>query len=119
MARDAVAVPDGDQGDGGVALGVETNDGSVIGGATADFDLFREGKTLMLAQDGKNDVVETEKHNGYVGELGYFLECVRTKTQPTRVTAQDGVEGLLIVEAEGRSVRSGLVERVDFAPNAG
>jgi predicted dehydrogenase len=80
--------------------------------ATADFDLFREGKTLMLAQDGKNEPVETEKHNGYAGELAYFIECVRTKTQPTRVTAQDGVEGLLIVEAEGRSVRSGRVEPV-------
>jgi predicted dehydrogenase len=81
--------------------------------ATADFDLFREGKTLMLAHDGKNEAVQTDGHNGYVGELGYFLQCVRTGTQPARVTARDGVEGLLIVEAEGRSVASGKIETVE------
>jgi predicted dehydrogenase len=81
--------------------------------ATADFDLFRgEGKTLTLAHEGKNQPVKTETHNGYVGELSYFLECVRTKTQPARVTAQDGVTGLLIAEAERRSVMSGKVEAV-------
>ena len=81
--------------------------------ATADFDLFRKDHPLMLAHEGKNEPVETEKHNGYVGELSYFLECVRTKTQPARVTAQDGVNGLLIAEAERRSVGSGRIEVVE------
>jgi predicted dehydrogenase len=82
--------------------------------ATADFDLFRgEGKTLMLAHDGKNEPVQTDGHNGYVGELSYFIECVRTGVQPARVTAQDGVAGLLIAEAERRSVMSGKIEAVE------
>jgi predicted dehydrogenase len=82
--------------------------------ATADFDLFRgEGKTLMLSHDGKSEPVQTDTHNGYVGELSYFTECVRMKTQPARVTAQDGVNGLLIAEAERRSVASGNIEVVE------
>ena len=50
--------------------------------------------------------------DGYVGELSYFLDCVKNKTRPTRVTAADAVVGLKIVEAEKRSVESGKPEPV-------
>ena len=80
--------------------------------ATADFDLFGTPSTLMLAAGGKKEPVEFEKHDGYVGEIGYFLDCVRNGTKPTRVTAEDGVVGLQIIEAERRSIESGRVEAV-------
>ena len=44
---------------------------------------------------------------GYAGEMAYFIDCVRTGRKPTRVTAEDAVVGLRIVEAEKRSVETG------------
>jgi predicted dehydrogenase len=79
--------------------------------ATAEFESNRE-VPLRLYADGKSQTVEHATHNGYVGEMSYFLECVKTKTKPVRVTADDAVAGLEIVEAEKTSVESGNVELV-------
>jgi len=79
--------------------------------ATADYDLARKD-TLMLSADGKSEAVSHPTHDGWTGELGYFLECVKTNQRPERVTADDGVAGLQIVEAERRSVESGRVELI-------
>ena len=79
--------------------------------ATADFDIGRK-PTLQLHKDGKSETVETSGRDGYVGELTYFLECVRAGKRPTTVTAEDAVTGLRIVEAEKRSIASGKVEAV-------
>jgi predicted dehydrogenase len=79
--------------------------------ATADYDLGRKD-TLMLAAEGKTEAVEHPTYDGWTGELGYFLECVKTNERPERVTADDAVAGLQIVEAERRSVESGRVETV-------
>ena len=76
--------------------------------ATADFDIGRK-ETLILYGDGKAQAAEHGKHDGYTGELSYFLECVRTRQKPDRVTADDAVTGLTIVEAEKKSVESGQV----------
>ena len=80
--------------------------------ATADFDLFRKDATLVLSGEGKSGPVEHAKHDGYLGEISYFLECVKTRTAPERVTAEDGVMGLTIAEAEKRSIQSGRIETV-------
>jgi predicted dehydrogenase len=80
--------------------------------ATADFDMARKDATLMLFADGKGEVVPHATHDGWTGELAYFLECVKTGQRPQRVTAEDAVAGIQITEAEGRSVASGRVEAV-------
>jgi predicted dehydrogenase len=79
--------------------------------ATADYDLARKD-TLMLSMNGKSEPVPHATHDGWTGEIGYFLECVKTGQKPERVTAEDGVVGLQIAEAERRSVMSGNVETV-------
>lgn len=61
---------------------------------------------------GKVETIETSKVDGFVGELTYFIECVKTKTKPDRVTADDAVMGLTIIEAEKRSIETGKVEMV-------
>ena len=76
--------------------------------ATAEYVFGRE-KPLALYAEGKLRPVEFPKHNGYVGEMSYFLECVRTNRKPQRVTAEDAVKGLQIIEAEKRSAESGQV----------
>jgi predicted dehydrogenase len=79
--------------------------------ATIDYDLSRK-ETLMLYADGKGEAVAHATHDGWTGELGYFLECVKTNQRPQRVTAEDAVTGIRIIEAEGRSIASGRVEAV-------
>ena len=74
--------------------------------ATADFEFGRE-KPLVLYADGKSIQVEHPTHDGYTGELSYFLNCVKTGTRPERVTAQHAVTSIQIVEAEKRSIQSG------------
>jgi predicted dehydrogenase len=79
--------------------------------ATAEYQFGRETPLLLYA-DGKTETVEHARHNGYVGEMSYFLECVKTNTRPQRVTADDAVMGLQIVEAEKKSVETGQVVMV-------
>ena len=75
--------------------------------ATAEYDLGRKDHALVVYADGNATPIEVGKHDGYVGEMNYFLECVRTGHKPTRVTAQDAVAGIEIVEAERRSIETG------------
>ncbi len=79
--------------------------------ATVDYD-FSRPETLLLAAGGNSTPVPHAAHDGWTGEIGYFLECVKTGQRPERVTAEDGVAGLQIVEAERRSVHSGRIETV-------
>lgn len=79
--------------------------------ATADF-AFGRTPTLRLCADGKETVPDYPKHDGYVGEMGYLIECVRTGQRPQRVTAEDAVAGLQVAEAERRSILSGRPEAV-------
>jgi predicted dehydrogenase len=76
--------------------------------ATADYDLGRE-KPLMLYQNGKGEPVECAPGFGYVGELRYFIDCVKRGEKPSVVTADDAVRSIRIVEAEVRSARSGTL----------
>ncbi|HZL34915.1 MAG TPA: Gfo/Idh/MocA family oxidoreductase [Tepidisphaeraceae bacterium] len=78
--------------------------------ATADYDSSRAEKPLIVYSNGKSQAIEIPGTDGYVGELRYFLECIRTNTRPRRVTAQDAVISLQILEAEKKSVESARVE---------
>jgi predicted dehydrogenase len=75
--------------------------------ATAEFDFGRKDHPLIVYADGKAQPVEVPKRDGYAGELAYFIECVKAGKKPTRVTAEDAVVGLQIVEAEKRSIETG------------
>jgi predicted dehydrogenase len=76
--------------------------------ATAEFEFGRE-KPLMVYVDGKAQTVDHPTHNGYVGEMRYLVDCINNKQAPTRVTANDAVTGLQIIDAERQSVQSGQV----------
>ena len=82
--------------------------------ATADYDSSRT-PALQVYVDGKAEHPVLNGEDGYTRELRYFIECVRDGRRPTRVTAEDAVEGLEIVEAEKRSIASGRAERVRHA----
>ncbi|MDB5305313.1 MAG: afr 7, partial [Phycisphaerales bacterium] len=79
--------------------------------ASAEFDSSR-ADTLIVYGDNKSEVITTDKHDGYAGEMSYFIECVKTGQKPHRVTADDAVAGLQIIEAERKSIETGLAVAV-------
>ena len=52
--------------------------------ATADYDSSRSAGTLVLHGQGQTQTIETAKADGFVGELAYFIECVKTNNRPER-----------------------------------
>ena len=78
--------------------------------ATADFDAARGADALKLFEPGKEPrTIPGGGEDGYVGELKYLLESIRTGSPPTIVTAQDGQSAVEICEAEERSIKTGQV----------
>jgi predicted dehydrogenase len=79
--------------------------------ATADYDLPRE-QPLRLTHNGTTESIDCGSGFGYAAELRYFVECVKKGEKPTRVTAEDAVRSMRIVEAEVKSARSGEIVRL-------
>jgi predicted dehydrogenase len=75
--------------------------------ATADFDLGREGKTLLLHKaDAKEpEVVKVEATNGWEAEVQYFLDCVESGRKPTVTSAADARKSVALVHAEIESIK--------------
>ncbi len=74
--------------------------------ATADFDISRPDP-LIVSRNGKRESIACDGGDGYLNELRYFVSCVQDNHKPNTVTAQDAVESIRIVEAEGASIPSG------------
>jgi predicted dehydrogenase len=76
--------------------------------ATADYDLSRGAEALKLFEAGKGGrVIPPEPGDGYLGELGYMVDCINSGRAPRHVTAEDGVSAVEICEAEEESIRTG------------
>jgi predicted dehydrogenase len=75
--------------------------------ATVEYEFGRKDGALMVYADGKGTPVEVATHDGYVGEMTYFHECIRSGKRPARVTADEAVTGIQIIEAEKRSIETG------------
>ena len=80
---------------------------AIFENATADYDIARGADALKLFEKGKEPrALGLSGQDGYLGELKYMLECVRSGTPPSTVTLQDGASAVEICEAEERSVNS-------------
>ena len=76
--------------------------------ATLDFDSARGESALQLSEEGQaTRAVKAEGVDGYVEELRYLVNCIRTDQKPSVVTAQDGMSAVEICEAEERSIQTG------------
>jgi predicted dehydrogenase len=78
--------------------------------ATADFDNGR-AHALIVSAGGTAEPVDLAG-DGYDGELEYFVACVGSGRPPARVTAEDAVIGMQILEAEQRSIDSRAIVRL-------
>ena len=78
--------------------------------ATADYDFARGADALKVFEAGKEpQVIPTTGADGYVGEISYIAEAIRSGQPLTRVTAADGVAAIQLIEAEEKSIQTGTV----------
>lgn len=76
--------------------------------ATADFESGRGAEALKVFEDGKGaSVVPVPEGDGYIGELGHFIESIAAGRAPSLVTPADGAGAVAICEAEEKSVLTG------------
>ncbi|MDB6125794.1 MAG: afr 7 [Pedosphaera sp.] len=77
--------------------------------ATADYDMARGVDGLRLIEEVQEPrTIQCEGADGYVQELGYLLECIRSGTRPSVVTATDALSAVEICEAEEMSIQQGI-----------
>ncbi|MEM7624153.1 MAG: Gfo/Idh/MocA family oxidoreductase [Planctomycetota bacterium] len=74
--------------------------------ATADFDLARGDKPLLLHQAGQTVEIELPGGMGYDRELEYFVDCVRRGEQAYRVTLRDAALSVQLIETELKALQA-------------
>lgn len=74
--------------------------------ATAVFDLAG-ASPLTLYRGGKATPIKLPPGLGYAGEIDYFLKCVKTSVPPAWASLCEAFASQVIVEAEGKSLRTG------------
>jgi predicted dehydrogenase len=74
--------------------------------ATADFDLARGDRSVLLHRDGQTTEVDLPGAGqlGYDRELAYFLDCVRRGEPADRVSLRDAAESVKLIERERASM---------------
>ena len=77
--------------------------------ATAEFSF--DGKDqLRLIESGKEPrMVDAGDGMGYEHEIAYFLDCLNKNESPRTVTLSEAAESVRIVEAEVKSIATGLI----------
>jgi predicted dehydrogenase len=82
--------------------------------ATADFDIGREGKTLLLHKAGAKEpeVVKTSATNGWQEEIEYFLQCIERKKAPKVITAEEARRSVALIHAEQESIEKRKIVKI-------
>jgi predicted dehydrogenase len=75
--------------------------------ATLDYDIGREGHVLQLHKAGAKqpEVIKVPAHNGWEGEIDYYLKCIENGRAPTVTTPSDAKASVALVHAELKSVK--------------
>jgi predicted dehydrogenase len=75
--------------------------------ATADFDIGREGKTLLLHKAGAKapEVVKTSTSNGWEEEIRYFVGCLSSGKKADVITPIDAYRSVALLHKEYESIR--------------
>jgi len=82
--------------------------------ATADFDLGREGKALLLHKEGAKEpeVVKTEATSGWAAEISYFVDCIEKGVPPKVTSAADARKSVALAHAELESIKKRKVVKL-------
>ena len=77
--------------------------------ATLDFNSSRGTDAMrIIAEDGFPTKVISQDPDGYVGQIRYFADCIRSGRPPQRVCANDGFRAVELCETEEKSIRDGV-----------
>lgn len=80
---------------------------------TFDFDLARGAEAMQLTEPGQPPrTIPCDGPDGYAAEINYLLDCVAKGRPPQLVTRLDALTALEICEAEEKSLRTGMVVKV-------
>jgi len=71
--------------------------------ATADYELS-SSERLLLCRDGRAELIELEKINGYDGEIRHIVRAIADGAHQTDVTLADALAVIELIDAERRSV---------------
>jgi predicted dehydrogenase len=82
--------------------------------ATADFDLGRAGKTLLLHKAGAKEpeVVKTSDSTGWAEEITYFVDCIEQGKAPKVTNAADARKSVALAHAELKSITTRKIVKV-------
>ncbi len=82
--------------------------------ATADFDIGREGRTLLLHKAGasESEAVKTPPGTGWDHEIDYFVNCITEGKAPKVITPADARDSVKLLHAELKSIRQRKPVRV-------
>lgn len=75
--------------------------------ATMDYDVARGPEAVLkIYEEGKDPAIhKASESDGYLGEIRYFVDCVKEGKAPSLVTAADGLAAIEVCEAEEMSIR--------------
>lgn len=94
----------------GMGFGFEMSFTVIFEHATVDFHSGRGADGLKVFHtEQEPETIDPGPGDGYLGELSYFIDCIRNQRPPAIVTARDGASAVEICEAEGRSIREGTI----------
>jgi predicted dehydrogenase len=77
-----------------VGSGVETGAGSGT-------------ELIVYPEEGEPRSIAVEQVDPYQSQIDYFVECVRHRTRPERVSPQDALSALRVALAAGESMQRG------------
>jgi predicted dehydrogenase len=82
--------------------------------ATADYDSSRREEPLIVYETDRKPRVIKCRGAAFQDELSYLADCIMRDKPPAIVTALDGLNAVKICEAEGKSIRTGRVVKLDW-----
>ncbi|MDB6120387.1 MAG: Oxidoreductase domain protein [Verrucomicrobiaceae bacterium] len=75
--------------------------------ATAEYDSARLDNPLQLSINGEKQIIDCDGPSGHLAQMTHFIEALDNGTDPSIVTAEDGVAALEICEAEAACAAQG------------
>ena len=75
--------------------------------ATAVYDLAAGEPLMLYEKDQKPQAITVANELGQKFEIMYLLDCITHGRKPKRVTVEDAINALKIVEAEQKSIKTG------------
>jgi len=75
--------------------------------AGVDYHSGKQPTLTVYPRQGEPESPDVPEAAGYVNEMQYFIDCIRSETAPSRITPEASADAVAIIEAEIESVKTG------------